>query len=380
VKVLVVEPQCRGFEHAQFNAALLASCAAAGHGVVDFWGDREHLRSVRGLLARKGLGDVSPETPIEAPVTGNLRRRMQEESALLDGALACARRHGPDTVLLLASISSTGLLALERRPASGARPGRTVAIPHSVLAGIDKLEKRFWNWPLSIRAALRGPSAGDVVLVALSRTILDAASRYAPRQRWAYLPHPYLFEETAPVQDPPRRPIRIGLFGALRFRLREYAAVVEAVMRSSCGVRFELIGHLQGRGRYEDVLASHVEGVRRRPLSYDEYDRRARSVDYAMILADASQHRFTASASLLDAFNFAIPGIYLRTPLVDEYCASVGDIGHVLDSVEEVVHTVLTLDRRQDEARYAAQRRAILAGRRQFTPTALVPSLNQVLQ
>src|SRR5688572_18277636 len=57
MSIVVCEPQCRGFEHAMFNAALLRMIAFAyPEGPLDFLAEPDHLREVRKCLEAFGTG------------------------------------------------------------------------------------------------------------------------------------------------------------------------------------------------------------------------------------------------------------------------------------------------------------------------------------
>jgi hypothetical protein len=363
-----------GFEHARFNAALIATImlGEGAHLTIEFWCDQGHYREVAHILAASGISIAGLQHRcIDVRWPRNQWRRFAKEEVLCRSALHAAAARNT-LVCTFASVSSTLLLALKRLLHRNQGP-TVIAFPHSVLAGVEHPSKRLWNWPLGISAALRYPTPLPLRLVALSETIYSSVEEIFGLSGWYRLDHPYLFTRpsTASTETPPTRgPTKIGLFGALRTNLEQYSEVIERTLESSANVEFVLVGHISPN-RSLPAGFRHLHNLSRTPISYAEFDRIARSVHYVLLIPDPEQHRWAVTCTLLDAFNYAKPGLFLSTPLLEEYRRRFGDFGYICKSVEELCWKIINVADEPPVAGYYAQQGVIVRARRAFDPATL---------
>ena len=379
-RILVVEPQCKGFEHVRFNSGFLATLHNAyPSALIEFWAESNHLHNVSEQLLNTALArDVLKLKPIELNYPTTPWRRIRWEASLCEAVL----HHASAThtsLTAFSSVSSTGLIALKRGMAKH-NDVNVVAVPHGVLSGLERFSKRVWNWPLSIRAAVGLSTPRHLRLVALSRSIYGAVGERFDIRPWFHLPHPYIFDSASRCRDAVTGPVRVGILGALRWRIEDYHRVVRNVMRRTSNVQFTLVGHVARLPRQCSDFATYVSGTDSNPVSYGQYETRARRLDYILSITDPVQYRYTASASLLDAFNYCKPGLFLRNPLVDEYSAAMGDIGYLADSVDELEEQLNSIAHAIPIDRYRRQQAAIAGSRKMFDPVFLAPTLKAALQ
>lgn len=274
-------------------------------------------------------------------------------------------------MLLFSSVSAQTLIAVKRLLLQEPTSGVVIAIPHSVLGGLDCPSRRVWNRPLSIGNALKLPVPPSLRCLALSRTILSAVTASHGAAGWRHMHLPCIFDAQQARFDETVTRAVFGFFGALREEMAQYCALVENVTRKVPDAAFVLVGHCLSGGSYAERLARHVTGVGDTPISDTEYQRRARTVTHAVFLLPASHYRYKSSTGIMDAFNYQKPIICLKNPLLDEYAASMGDLGYAPSTLQELEDVVASLAQALPTSRYSRQVTAIIRGRDQFSPKAL---------
>ncbi len=378
-RILVVEPQCKGFEHVRFNTGFLATLHYAyPSAAIEFWAEPSHLRNVSEQLRNTPLTpDILIFKPVRLDFPTSPWRRIRWETSFCAAAL----QHAVAThtsLTAFSSVSSTGLIALKHEMTKH-NDIRVVAVPHGVLAGLEHFTKRVWNFPLSIRAAVGLTTPRNLRLIALSRSIYRAVGERYDIRPWFHLPHPYLFDAVSTNGNVAAGPVRVGILGALRWRIEDYHRVVRNVMQRTGNVKFSLVGHVARLPRQCRDFSTYVSGTDNQPVSYGQYEQRAKGLDYILSIADPAQSRYTASTTLLDAFNYCKPGLFLKNPLVDEYSATMGDIGYVANSLDELEDQLSSIAHDIPIDRYRHQQSAIAGSRKVFDPAVLAPTLKAAL-
>ena len=214
--VIMVEPQCTGFAHVQFNAALLATLQhERGDRSIEFWAEPEHAALVTGCLAtHSGFPVTCRDLGVKGGAASRWARFAQEHR-FYKTLLARAAHRGAKLVVF-SSVGSSSLIALKLCLQSAPAGLTVLAVAHSVLAELLRNPKRFWNYPLSIKVALRLVCPSQLKLIALSAVGASSTKEVCPCATMHALDHPYLFTpRTAPVDlcSGEGRSIRIGVLG-----------------------------------------------------------------------------------------------------------------------------------------------------------------------
>jgi hypothetical protein len=157
-----------------------------------------------------------------------------------------------------------------------------------------------------------------------------------------------------------------------------FARLAREILEPNAQVEFILVGFLRDGDAQSDYPG--VTGLSDRPLTPDEYRRRAASLTYAIGTADPAHYRLVASASFLDALSYGKPGVYLRNPFVEYYFRKMGDIGYLCDSYEEMRATLLSIIREFPTEHYRKQRDNIRRGREIFAPQLLARGLREIVE
>ena len=381
--VLVCEPQCIGFEHAEFNAALLrtAELAFPASRIV-FAGERDHVSRVRSRLEKEDAGGPTRIEWAEIDLPGRYRSplkrygysRLREERhwCAQVRSLAHSRRVG---LVVLASVTPSGLLTW--KVSASDRDPRTLAFMHGVMARAYEEEGLRRLKASALRAILHVRAPEGFRYVVLGESILGAVRDLDPAlaERFTALEIPSLWAAERSTSPAEREAVtRFGYFGVSEKGFDTFAQVAARVRVRRHDVLFSLVGFLNDGeriGRWSDV----VEGLAAAPLPTDEYARRARTVTYALWTARPRLYRLTASASFVDAVAFGKPAIVLRNPFVEYYFEQLGDIGYLCHSVDEMVDTIMSILREFPEVRYRQQCRNLELGRRRFAPATVAGRL-----
>ena len=74
------------------------------------------------------------------------------------------------------------------------------------------------------------------------------------------------------------------------------------------------------------------------------------------------------------------PGLYLRAPYVESYCAQMGDIGFLCDDYEQMRDAAVSIATEFPAERYLRQRATVLEAARAFSPETLGPRLREIAE
>ena len=392
-----------------FNAGLLRTIAFGyPQAQVAFLAEPDHLHEVR-----KCLADLGAELPgrfqwreIDIPPAergvywGRFTRTTYKPARLWCEAFRRRLNETPPDLLVFASMSPVVLCAW-KRAASGGTESPTLVVVHSFLALLEH-RSSVWRVALLFRRSPPGPgssprprrlsvlaaiesrlvsvrrilkmgSSRRLRYVALGASILRHLQELDPKlaRRFSALDPPCLWIDgkAAPAADAPPSVVTFGFFGVGFKGFDVFARAASALKPGFPRARFLLVGFLNTP--QEGAFKGVVEGVGEKPLSLDEYRRRASEVTYSVWTAWPEHYRLVASVSFVDAIAFGKPGIYLRNPFVEHYFETIGDIGYLCDSIDEVVATARSVLESFPRERYERQCRAIREGRRLFSPEAL---------
>ena len=389
--VIVSEPRCRGFVHANFNAALLSTVLLGyPESPVTFAGEREHSEFVRAALTAH-YPDLAPRVSwleVAVPAKKPSRRaRLAEEERWCDAVTARCRADGA-RLLVLCSVTAPGLVALKSCLRRTPLEAPLLAVMHGILSSLEggRLTSPT-KWGLSLRSALQRPHPPNLRYMALGEPIFRRLSQVMPEAApwFVTLDMPGLWAQSGMPQPQvrPGGPVRLGHFGEASKRkglgtlCRLAAGMRQEVAAGRC--QFEVIGFLRHSYSRWFLRSAQLAGTSSAPLTADEYTTRARGIDYAIATGALCNYGLTASATFLDALSYVKPGIYLRSPFVEHYFERMGDIGYLCDDYRALLDTVRSLAADFPRERYLSQCENILRGRSLFEPGSLAPRLREIV-
>jgi hypothetical protein len=386
-RILMVEPVCRGFEHVRVNASVLATLLLA-HPEADvlFLGEEEHRSGIRALLEER-FPDNAPRVRWDdarvPPRHAGTAAKLPIEVALLLSAFDRARRENVDLVFF-SSASETFFFLLKLFLLPFRKRTPVLAAAHGVLATlVTHAGGRFLASLRGMRLVFRLPHPRQFAYVLFGETIRASLRPFSATasDRSVVIDLPYLWDEPAiPATTPDPAPTFsfFGASGGRGKRFDRFAAAADIARTRYPALAFSVVGHLstvQDRERYADAFPDAALSS----LTPAQYAAAARQATYALSVGDPDVYRFGASSSFLDALSFLKPGIYLENPYLAECFRTMGDIGYLCSSPDEVTATVLALAGGIPHARYRSQQESIMTGRRKFDPATIAPQLRSAL-
>lgn len=190
---------------------------------------------------------------------------------------------------------------------------------------------------------------------------------------------PYFFDAEKDSRHLNHDPIRFGAIGDASHRKGTdtfFALAKEILHTHTPSVpEFVVIGHITDKtieALNEDSVIVESRGS---PLSREDFQTRAKSVDYVLFLNRPDQYDLVASGSLMDAFSYLRPIIALKQPLFEYYFKTMGDIGYLCESYGEIKERILSILANKPNERYRVQQCNILNGRERFSPMVVSSQL-----
>ena len=387
-RIMVVEPQCWGLEHASINAPLVDTVLLAFPGAqVVFIAEEEHLGYVRAMMERHDTEESHRVEWRSADIVGRAATgwpRFALEWASVGRVLQEARTRRAQ-MLLFSSITNTGILALMLRLLL--RPGGicVLAVMHGMLNRIvGRWPHKPWNWPLNLRAVLRLPQPPLLWYLVLGDSVYEALAQAQPSlvRRFRAIDLPTFPYDSAPddvfgVAAPDK--VIFGHLGVgnITKGFGRFARIAQDCRGSEAQAEFLLVGYLSSFR--DNANYSCVAGVTEQPLSIEEYGRRAHSLTYVINTANPDDYRLAPSSSFVEALFYGKPGIYLRNRYVEHCFGLMGDIGYLCDTHEQMVNIVRGIMRQFPSGRYQQQVANIRKGRVMLEPRAVARRLFDVV-
>jgi hypothetical protein len=384
--ILLCEPQCEGFMHSRYNAALIETVSLARPGAqILFLGERAHVAAVQDELTCAESKHMERVSWHETTLPGgddSLHRRLRGEFAGLAALFDLAADRGARLVILC-SVSDSGLLALKTTIALRRIKRPTIVIPHGTLSALaGSQSERYWRRLTSFRQVLRLPHPKTLHYIALSESIHGFVVQFMPKAARHFSPLDLCYfwdaHETRPVENP--KPVRFGYFGVngKNKGFDTFHQLAVETRQAVSDTEFVMVGFVRSPDectKYQEAIAS----VGAQPLHRDEFASRAASITYAVWTGNPGHYRLTASASFLDVLSHVKPGVYLRNPYIEHYFDKMGDIGYLCDSRDEMRDLLRSLATEFPAERYARQCEHIIRGRSVFEPATLAPKLRTIM-
>jgi len=354
--IIAYEPQCRGIEHAEINAAflILLEKAKPGESIV-FYGDSEHLTSVRMAIDSLGHSNCSSRLecrPIQVPnpKTFIILRLLSELTRLIAIVFANTKRTKNNTYILLSSTSAT-LLAAKVIQHFISKP--IFIILHGILESItcrpQSLLKRFaWfrNYlPISRRSKIRYLTTASFIKRNLLFEIPSLDGHVF------HLDFPYIFRDDQHSVNRIKsfnsyngsQPVTITSagVGSLKKGTGDFFKLADTVSQQyGKSVLFIYAGRLADEelnARIPECVNALVDA---KMLSQIKYNEVLQHTDYLVFFYPPNSYKFGVSGVLLDAIKYEIPVIAISNEFF-EYCVdTIGKIGWLCVSTKEIQDTI----------------------------------------
>lgn len=340
--ILVIEPQCGGFEHSHFNAAMLASLAEADEDLI-FCAERSHIEIVRSILQTTAFGTAIRFTEVDiAPRKLEGTSRLAFEIRTL--SMALKKTGTRPSRLLLSSTTTQSVYAAALIQPIFLHGSEIAFIVHSILeTAFVRPSFRPWKMPYWFRLALAFSRKRQMRFIVLGESIRRNVSQHAKHIRLESARLPCLFPAAPP---PPKlkgeRP-SFGFIGTAEANKGFIDFIELATVHMGKGNRFILAGFARQAATRKIASEMGVEGIQESPLSEEEFRIRIAEMDYACFLYKPETYKYVASGAFFDAVSAEIPIIAIRNDYLEWYFDHFGNIGYLCAGMQEIHEIVSRL-------------------------------------
>ncbi len=375
--LVLCEPHCRGFEHGQFNAALIASFQIAFPGVpVVFIGEASHVEHVQSWMRSWPAGPpvefrvMAIEEPAAPYLRGTLQRVLAYRAPLdLAGKDA-------EKLVVYCSMAPKGILLLKGLLLGRRQLQNILGVFHNQLARLVP-SSRFNE--LKLILSLYQPRS--LTFLVLGESLREFATRHVSFRAGglAAVDLPSL-RAGLPLNAAQTGPgVCFGFLGvSFNKGFDVFVSLARRLRADGASARFSMAGivnHSPEAESFHDVVpdAGCV------PIPQEEYRRRAEAMTFVVWTAPPQDYDLRASATFVDALAFGKPGIYLRNRYVEYYFGRFGDIGYLCDDEESMFRVMKELSERFPRERYRQQVENIVVAREAFSPQRVGLQLKEIL-
>ena len=365
--IIICEPQCIGFEHAEVNAALIVSVKLAfPTDKILFLAEREHIIIVNKILNSHSIKINYEELKISSRNKSNVRRFRSEY--VLCKTIFCFAIKYKSRRLLFCSVTSSVLISIKLL-LRNYESIKCIAIPHGILETIFIPSYIPIEFPFWFRFCLIYGNLDRLTYLVLGPSIKEELIRILPniRNNVESIHLPYFFDNNEEFTPFKNNTIRFGFFGVgnLKKGIDVFFKLAEEIQcqRANYKPEFILIGHIGNEKLKKLPNESVIIPSLNAPLIHDDFRIYAKNVDYVVFLQRSIYYRLTASGTLFDAFSYLKPIIALRNPFFEYYFEMIGDIGHLCDNYEELKDIIINMLENNKTEQYIHQRENILQGR-----------------
>lgn len=329
--VYVIEPECKGFQHSEFNSAFLVTLSLANpNSQISFFGDVEHLEIVSKTIRSQGYEAICDKIHFVSVQT-----EIQDVKLQVDFFKKIFAQFKSKGQVILTSCNTSNIRALDRL-----KQHCTICL-HGILEdGIKRPALR----PNRIRELLtwfgwilRGSIFKKHKWIVLSESIYKATIQKFPKMssNLFFLDHPYLYSNkqqtvcgTPPVLG------HLGIMNRGKGGL-EFIRLNQVLGSARQRLVFKLVGFINDLPFVEQVKSLIDIPTDGKPLSRDNFWKLASQVDYALFFYAKHTYVYKASGAFFDAVELQKPIIALRNPFFEHYMNKY-QIGWLFDSIEEM--------------------------------------------
>ncbi len=368
--ILLIEMQCKDWEHNKVNAGLIRQIKAAfPNETMIFFAEKAHLEQVNHLLAAEGIETGSCEIDFK-----DWRQRDQDSRSEYAGLLKTIIKNNPDTGEVILLSSNKGIILACRDVALQYDNIIFHIVLHAALeeicccAGkgvgniIRKLWRRIRHWRAPVKPAITMKECMEKCTSDNCRFIL-----YSPNYREGlngklskgilekitFLHHPFStnIDTSASRKEYPQHrsaKIKIGIYG-------------QAVTQNAIDIVKSFNQKYDNGNVCFQAIACKGSDIWNQPnvvrlfendyVSNEELEAAINGFDYILIPYDRNQYIVTASGIFSDAVSQEKPVLMLDSPYLKYY--SQYNLGLMENSIDSMAKTISTLNA-DDTGKYAA--------------------------
>ncbi len=341
--ILVVEPECKGYSHIDFNTSIIRTLVNSGEQII-FIGDSTHIA----ILKQKCHSNVSFFSLKTTNIHKNLFYRLIIDFIFIFKIFSIAKINKTSKVIFL-SCNAPNLYVIKLFSWINSNLYIDVYV-HGILeeiaTGKPYLGYRnpfnwykilFWfGWPFLLPA----PHTFRFILLSPSmcKEVRKIYRNFKIRLDAITHPIPDLYYEQKKNILINSRPIlRLAWFGILNHAKggSDFKRLIEAVTLANAPVSFDLLGFCNDPSL--DLSTNlKLHGDPTHFLSDMKIQQVVPLIDYAIFTYPANSYKLTASGALCTALGYSIPVLCLENNYFRDFFIMYGDIGKMYKNIEDL--------------------------------------------
>lgn len=373
--IVLFEPQCRGFEHEQFNAAFLWGYRLAyPQSEIVFFAEREHLISVKAILLASNLSLT--QLQFKDVIIPNSKSNAKpsvilQYVKLLKIVLDFAVSHNCRKVAFL-SIYTYNLIPLKYLlrfkyyntiKVHIAMHGTLEFIKRKNFTFLSYTYKRLLNYSKKLLKSetklfkitqgnrflyeklfmfsLTLPGNKNIIYYVLREDSLIKINNYLPKEAkyFKFIDHPYIFHDGNFSRSKASSiKLTFATFGKFnKDEIHQLADYLSLKNTNQDNIKLIVIG-----GDITDELYNyeHVEcHFNNRRFSREEFDQISQSVDYFIYLYDEDSYELSTSGAFFDSIAYCKPMVFLSNYCFDHYFEHY-NFGYKCLNIDEMLLTI----------------------------------------
>jgi len=342
-KIVFIEHQCIGFEHVDFNALWIISVLKSTKNADSILiGEESHNAQVIEKIIENNFSRLPIIFNYKPSWSKIEHKKFFEEYIFLKKIFNNHVDERTQCVVFL-SISRTMIIALKYYLKINNINTIVIAIPHAILNEIEgKSSKRFWNNLYKVKRGIKISCPNNLKLIALTMPIYLNVIKYSNKLQWIHIDHPMTISSSNydafpnALEISKYQNLTIGVFGSINYDFSRNLSLLKQI-KSICPKRIDIkiIGHISLKNT-KNIDLDFISYYSNIPISYDEYDKLAKTINLALWLIPPEKTKFVASNTILDIFTYRIPVIYKNNELLKYYSSILGEIGFNYQAESEI--------------------------------------------
>ncbi|MGN0428154.1 MAG: hypothetical protein ACI4F0_10160 [Agathobacter sp.] len=350
--MLLIEMQCKAWEHNRVNAGIIMLCAAtAPKEAVKLYAEKEHIASLEGILS--GSSEFFQSNPIDFQLWKG--KEAKKYKLLLEDIM----KRNPEEKLIILLSSNKEIIHMVSKISKRHKDKKFIIILHAVLEEViysDQLTKvqkvcecigyyhnRLKGVSLEPSITLQEyinkctePNTFFVVYAPKYKEYIQKKIEADVLRRFVFLHHPLYDAQSS--QKAVKGKITIGLYG-------------QAVNKNAYDIikcyneKYDnktVIFKIMAQKNHDILKLENVERLfEQEYVSNEDLENARKEFDYVLIPYDKNQYKVTASGILCDVISEEIPVLMLNSPLLEFY--NQYGIGIMETSIDEMACRIAML-------------------------------------
>lgn len=383
--ILICEPQCKGFEHGDFNSALLSTIRYAYKNEnILFISEEEHLRYIESRISRSLIDSIDLKSYPLPNLTKSKFSKLINQFKYYKKVFNMAKGTN-SKIIIFSSITKNGLFLIKFFLWIH-KDIKCLVIPHAILASIsDKPDNKIIKRLSSFRNILLRFNNNRLRYLVLGKSIEEELKKKEPKLKKYIVSTdmPYFFNDDIYKSSLNEKNVSFGFLGVahaekggkLLFKLPEDINKCNNHINS----KFVLIGQIIDENLKKIDNKYLMIPSPDTPLIRKDYEKYISEIDYAVFLYDYNTYALRASAALFDAFSSIKPVIALRNPFFEYYFDLLGDIGYLCEDYEELKEVISDILINIPNERYRRQCENISMGRKRLSLDNIAIELHRII-